>query len=90
MIRWAHVHLDVIEGYVGRGASTQSFPGFHAIQELLDLINVVFCRARMVDHVVDVLSKCLALALELLELDGGDELESLAERGGTSAVEIRR
>lgn len=40
----------------------------------------------MVDNIVDVFGERLALALELLKLDRGDELESLAERGGTGAV----
>jgi len=34
-----------------------------------------------------MLREPLALTLELLKLDGGDELESLAERGGASAAE---
>ena len=44
----------------------------------------------MVDNIVNMFRECLALALELPKLDGGNELESLAERGGTGAVEKHR
>ena len=78
--------MDVVEGYVGRGEPTQPFPGVHTIQELLYLIDVVFCHARMVDDIVGVFRKRVALTLELLKLDGGDELEGLAESGGAGAA----
>ena len=90
MIRWAHVQLDVFERYVGRGEPTQPRPGIHAIQELLNPVNIIFCHRGTVDNIVDVSSERLALALEFLKLDGGDELESLAERGGACAVEKHR
>jgi len=90
MIRLAHLQLDVIEGYISRGEPTQPCPGVDTVQELLDLIDIIFCHARMVDNFVDMLRECLALTLELLELDGGDELESLAERGGAGAAERQR
>jgi len=85
-----YIQLDVVKGYIGRGESTQPFPGVHTIQELLDPINVTFCHARTVYNIVDMSRERLALALELLELDGGDELESLAERGGAGAAERYR
>lgn len=44
----------------------------------------------MVDNVVDMFRERLALVLEFLELDGGDELEGLAERGGAGATGTRR
>ena len=75
---------------IGIAAPTQPCPGFCALQEPLGLINVVFCHARMVDHIIDMFRERLALALELPELDGGDELEGLAERRGAGAVERRR
>lgn len=90
MIRRVRVQLDVIEGWFGSGVPTQSCPIFYPIQEPLDLINVVFCHARVADQIVDVLGECLALALKLMKLDGGNELESLAERRGAGAVERYR
>lgn len=81
--------MDVVEGNIFRGELTQSFPGLHTIQELLDPIDIAFCRDRTVYNIVDMFRERLALALELLELDGGDELEGLAERRGTGAVERR-
>lgn len=87
MIRWAHVQLDVFEGYISRGETAQPRPGVHTIQELLDSVNVVFCHGGTIDNIVDVLRERLALTLELLKLDGGDELKSLAERRGAGAME---
>jgi len=78
--------LDVVQGYVGRGEHTQPLPGFHSVQEFLDSIDVIFCHARTIDNIVGMVRECLALVLELLKLDGGNELESLAERGGASAA----
>lgn len=82
--------MDVVEGYVGRGEHTQPLPGFHAVQEFLDSIDVVFCHARTIDNIVGMVRKCLALVLEFLKLDGGNELESLAECGGASAARRER
>lgn len=89
-VRRVRVQLDVIEGWFGSGVPTQSCPIFYPIQEPLDLINVVFCHARVADQIVDVFGECLALALKLMKLDGGNELESLAERRGAGAVERYR
>ena len=90
MVKWGHEQLDVFKGYVGRGESTQPRPGVHTIQELLDLLNVVFGHGRAVNDIVDMSGERLALVPEFLKLDGGDELESLAERGGAGAVERHR
>jgi hypothetical protein len=85
-----HIQLDVVEWQIRRGESAQPFPGLDIIQELLDLIDVVFCHARTVDNIVDMFGKRLALTLELPELDRGDELQGLTERGGTGAAKRYR
>lgn len=85
-----YVQLDIFEGDIGRGEPTQPRPGVHTIQELLDSVNVVFCHGGTVDNIADVLRERLALALELLKLDGGDKLECLAEGRGAGAVEKHR
>jgi hypothetical protein len=82
--------LDVVERYIGRGDPAQPRPGVYAIQELLNLIGVIFCHARTVDNIVDVFRERLALALEFLKLDGGDKLEGLTECGGSGTVERHR
>lgn len=86
MVKREHVQLDVVGGEISCCGAAQPFPSFHAIQQLLDLVDLVFCHACTVCDVVDMFRKRLALVLELLKLNGGDELQGLAERGGTSAT----
>ena len=86
ILRRAHIQLDVVKRQIGGGEHSQPFPCVYAIQEHLDPLDVIFGHTRTINDTVDMIGERLALVLELLELDGGDELESLAECGGPGAA----
>lgn len=81
--------MDVVEGQIGRGEHSQPSPRLHTVQELLDPLNVILSHTRAIDNIIGMVRERLALVLELLKLDGGDELESLAECGGAGAAKRR-
>lgn len=78
--------MDVVKGQIGCGEHSQPFPCVHTIQELLDPLDVILSHTRTIHDAVGMAGERLALVLELLELDGGDELESLAECGRAGAA----